>query len=222
MLRVRKVTDRAHIEYDKLKSFPGFVAPKNLALVPGGYEYDFVIGHPPNNWQLVYAACVPFWEYGKRLSIHVEGYFNHCIEVSTRVLDKDDREVFYDMISRHLRLQNLTPVCFCHGDLTFANCIQSGTGITFIDPGLHYGMPCRELDEAKILQSLCRWEVVRYGWAEPDLSAPMKTKPIHWVLLATHLVRLLAHNHSEDAYRWARFQLKEILNGKTEDLLYRH
>ena len=75
-----------------------------------------------------------------------------------------------------------------HGDLTFSNVI----GHVFIDPGHDRGLPCRELDEAKLMQSIDGWEHVYRGWPQVKYDS-FPARRIHWVLLLTHYIRMLRH-----------------------------
>lgn len=220
-LRITKYTEKAEHEYSKLTNFPKFVRPRMLDKVwsvdstaeePIGYSYNFVHGQHPTDWQAVMATAIPFWNVGEKLPILVGEYQKHCIDVAKEVLSSTDYLEFSSLLHRGINIEDLTPVANCHGDLTFANCIQHGCNITFIDPGNDYGMPCQELDESKILQSVKGWDVVAYGAQQPIIYPFMRVRKIHWVLLATHLVRLLRYDHPMDAKKWARETLKSVMN----------
>lgn len=179
--------------------------PKNVQVIVLGRTifYDDVVSPGTPLWQDVVAAAVSGLWGGPddtTLPIDVRVY---CDYVHDRA-----REVDVDVDRVLCRLRecdyDLTPVRVCHGDMTLENCLWTGDGVVFIDPGDPRSLPCRELDEAKILQSLDGWEDCFQHTHE------MPTRPVHWALLVTHYVRLLRHDHPESRLEHARRRIREI------------
>lgn len=107
-----------------------------------------------------------------------------------------------------------TPVNMIHGDPTFSNIIiKYTTGkAELIDPGHHRGLCCKELDEAKVLQSYDGFERVCRRIQRPDdLDIPdCISQPVHWVMLITHYVRLLRHIKCERSLAFARMRITAL------------
>jgi hypothetical protein len=144
-----------------------------------------------------------------------------------------------------LACSTFTPVASCHGDLTLENVVwvrmapetpieymmyqmdwQFLTGekglppegrFVFLDPGHSRGLPCRENDEAKLLQAL--EELDEGHWRDKPCSGEiahwyvtkMASLP-HRVLLASHFLRLLRHAAKHKSWRveHARRRLQEL------------
>lgn len=185
-----------------LEEAPHAVVPSNIKVHIDCYSYDFVEGKHPTDWRKVMrqAELLWGWQGCTPLEIDVGAYIRYC----------EERWV-PEACLREIRKAKLTPVAMCHGDMTFANAIETRDGdIIFIDPGEHRGLPCRELDEAKILQSLDGFDVVYRGWAQPMAYPKFPTRRIHWALLATHYARLLRHVKHEPSLAFARQRIEEI------------
>lgn len=178
---------------------PAGLIPSGLELTGTLLSYDFVQGQHPTDWQAVHRAASGFWAMpGPTLPIDPERYIDYCC-------------ADHPVLAREIRVAVLTPVALCHGDMTLANVIQDRTGrLTFIDPGYDRGLPCVELDEAKLLQSLDGFDVVYRGWQQPQAWPKMPTRRIHWALLATHYLRLLKHVEHRPSRDFAQQRIKEI------------
>lgn len=128
-----------------------------------------------------------------------------------KLIDKLDRTWIAERALACIRSSELTPVVQCHGDLTLSNCIHTyDDRIVFIDPGHHRGLPCRELDEAKILQSLDGFDMLRYGHPVPLHTTPEWIRPVHWAILLTHYIRLIPHMKKRGREDLVKFALKRI------------
>lgn len=154
-------------------------------------------------------------------------YLDHLSEVVGSLgLVKDVFSWFFN----RMREITFTPVASCHGDLTLENVVcrrkvAENTGIemldfVFIDPGHPRGLPCREMDEAKIMQSLEEHSNrnVANGTFEPiqrgtfDWYNEKLASLPHRVLLASHYLRLLRHakKHPQWRVEHARKRLEEL------------
>lgn len=167
--------------------------PKNIAFTKDSVSYDFVRGYECNN---------VWWMW------------NRCMNVLWQDTDRDLRRADYvayvDDLGAGVEFYHcildeaLTPVKLVHGDLTTENVIVTPSNkLCFIDPGRPHGLPCRELDEAKILMSCVGW---------PNGSGrevPFKVRKVHMALLQTHLIRALRYWTGEQLV-WLTQKIKEI------------
>jgi hypothetical protein len=187
--------------------------PHHLEQLPEGlrpriidaHSYEFAPGIMPRDVERVWrAAQHNIWAAtSQRLDINRTAYVHYC-QSKMHVPQWVGNAIIEDL---------LTPVTHCHGDMTLSNAVQLSDGeIIFIDPGDPRGLPCRELDEAKLMQSTNGWEEVRWG-ADPTRGVlPFVIKPIHMVLLYTHLGRLLCHEHPQPALDWAKGAMESVDN----------
>lgn len=176
--------------------------PNNIAWAEGVLSYDFVEGVHPNKWTRVWEeADFALWSGEPKLEVNRDEYIDYC--KSRCSLDLSNT---YWTIYKHY----LTKVRVCHGDFTFANIIKTHLGHVFIDPGHARGLPCRELDEAKMLQSLDGFDEVYRQWAPHHLYPKFPTRPIHWALLATHYARLMHHVKHQPSLDFASQRIIEL------------
>lgn len=107
-----------------------------------------------------------------------------------------------------------TKQCLVHGDLTLENILLDPYDLPILlDPGMHRGFSFKEIDEAKLLQSiLVLWERVKRGFNYPLLKAPFKITDLHLSLLDVHLFRAIRHSelHSSDVIDHLKFA-REVL-----------
>ncbi len=105
------------------------------------------------------------------------------------------------------------PVNLVHGDATLCNFVVGVNGrSTAIDPGQHRGLCCREIDEAKLLQTACGWDHIRHNQSPPldMIGHYVDTRRVHQLLLITHFVRLLRHPHTRDALELAEACIRQL------------
>lgn len=200
--KIVKTKDAAWAYYWMTK-VGGSSVPANVQSDGSVVSYDFVEGSLPSSWDAPHAAAMKYlWDApGPKLSIDVREY-THYVAGRAAHQNVDVRRTL-NYIDTYT---GFTPVYTCHGDLTFENMVQTYKGdIVFIDPGHAHGLPCRELDRAKMMQSLEGWEVIAKGRPPLHLpDAPYPFSKIHYALLITHYVRLLAHWPQDRIQRWAR------------------
>lgn len=165
-------------------------------------------GMMSNNWQAVWLAArdqlwnakpATYQPYDPHAYVQYVEETHHCIGYAWRSVFTMIRNAAY------------TPVSYCHGDMTLENVIIcEHDPIRFIDPGYPRGLPTRELDESKLLQSLDGWHEIK--WNQCPRSYPaFKMKPIHVALLCTHYIRLLKHDHKPDLLEFAHDRLEHWL-----------
>ena len=172
--------------------------------------------HPARSLQHVWdTARAALWRDTdrKRFMKHLAPptYAGYICNIAERTLNDDE----YRQVQRFMAMlctQRFTRVTACHGDLTMDNVMLDATlptsNVIFIDPGYDRCLPCRELDEAKLLQSVEGWHNFRlYG------KLPFKVKYVHKLLLLTHYIRLYAHpeKHSTHWLQWARNRIDHML-----------
>ncbi len=173
------------------------VIPRNIThMSEVEFKYDFVEGRLPTCVQDVRAVSAALQQYvwcksDKFLAGDKAEYLRYIREKNA--IFKFNLYKIEDIILN----ATLTPVSLCHGDPTLENIIMSkDRGVVFIDPGCPRGLPCKEIDEAKILQSLDGWHDLK----NPGCRLLCSTESFawneaHWALLATHYIRLLHHPH---------------------------
>jgi hypothetical protein len=194
-------------------SVPSRVRPEQV-YPQGDYNliYSFIDGQHPIHWSPVWrAASFYLWGDLADAADRVTGeqrinYVNYCCGVEAQLFNRVKLRRAYDVIYE----SHLTPVKICHGDLTFANCIHTEQGIVFIDPGCARGLPCREIDEAKLMQSLDGFDELYRNHQPPSLATPFPARPVHKALLATHYLRLLRHIKKESCVRLALQRIDQI------------
>lgn len=168
----------------------------------------------PSSWSEVeYVAVSALWEHGDGdyLPMSLHRYQEHCVEVTWQLrLSTRIANMICDALDTHCQPEKLTPVKTCHGDLTLENVMYRGDVLVFIDPGYHRGLPCRELDRAKLLQSHDGWHQAKTGhrvdtWPSMPHNAAVLT------LLMTHYLRILRHNHPLHCKCFAEQRMRELL-----------
>lgn len=179
-------------------------------------SYEFVVGDMPRDLVAVLQAAENAMWFGETTPISPSGrvfYSDYATKKATFVGIPHDacRAIFDELIDAEL-----TPVRVCHGDMTAENVIvEASTGIVkFIDPGNARGLPCREIDEAKLMQSMDGWERAKGLDPKWDLNACLQyfqPKRVHWILLASHYARLLMHQHSAACLIHASNRLRYII-----------
>lgn len=216
MPRVTKQIDdhgRTRQFYDDL---PNDCKPSNISFQDSCVAYDLVEGSYPRSIESVLEAAErAMWDLNEDepLAISRILYNSYVCEIAGR--PGNCGIAYVNAAIGCIADHKLTPVHACHGDLTLSNCIHTwDDNIIFIDPGHHRGLPCRELDEAKILQSLDGFDMLRYGWPmlamKPTDHPRIVIKPVHYALLLTHYVRLIPHMHKRGRGELAMFAIKRI------------
>lgn len=220
MLTMTKWCEDAEHQFEWLSQLPNCLRPQHLARATPfpplrGYHYDYVDGTPCRRWWRVMEVMQHVWACDSEaaLSIDVEGYKNYIKTIVSREIKNTDK---LRQILERIKLDRLTPVHRCHGDLTLQNVlyVPRYDGLCIIDPGHCRGLPCRELDESKILQSLLGWDIAcDLPPPEGNSLCTFPTRDIHRVLLLTHLIRILPHErkHPAKAMRWVRRQIEYLM-----------
>lgn len=214
-----KETPNAHQFHGRLGSMPAAYAPYDIQS-PCDHivVYRKVVGTPAQDVDKVMRDATALWHTtSSNDRIHIEDshrkeYVEYCRRQSLHLscskigIKHSHLQLFWHMILT----EELTPVHYCHCDMTLENCIDTGEGIVFIDPGWSRGLLCREIDQSKLLQSLRGWHELK-GYPKPA-PCTFNWRPIHFALYATHLIRLLNHNelHTEVQLMWAVDQLKGL------------
>lgn len=176
------VPENIGVQYERLVELG--MGPLVVKYCRATYElqYHFVQGSLPTSINVVCCAAERLWCHDdkEKLPIDRDAYIKYvlkrCDECSIEFIDMPSNSI-------------LTPVAFCHGDMTLDNAVMHpDRGIVFIDPGDPRGLPCRELDEAKLMQCAD-------GWCDRDIqpALPFRPRRIHYWLLWSHYVRMLRH-----------------------------
>jgi hypothetical protein len=190
-----------HLEF--FARLPEGFKPTNIERVSEtSYSYDRVAGHMPATQGEVRAvhetANRILWRPTIPISssyidqAHKEDYIEYVQEKAAALwLNSEALANVFDIIRR----TPLYRVDEVHGDLTLENVLITGVSqVVFIDPGHPRGLVCKELDQAKILQStFTKWDLMNGSSGSYWLHAPFVINPIHLALLATHWIRLLNH-----------------------------
>lgn len=97
------------------------------------------------------------------------------------------------ILQKLIKSEVLTPTNFIHGDLTLENIVKAKE-LILLDPSPPRYLICKELDEAKLLQSiLTGWEVIKRKWELQIIEPPFVIRPCHIGLLLSHWIRLYVH-----------------------------
>jgi len=213
MLRVVKQADEW--VFDRLSQLPLELQPKFMDYEDGRLTYDFIQGYHPTQYGKALDLLYRAWQQygpGDYLPIDKHAYVSYCISLidRTEYLSGNIKERLSILIAA-LNTMPLSPVRWCHGDATFHNMIMTGhESGKLIDPGDCRGLPCRELDEAKMLTSYEGFDVVTYGAPQPEVFPRPSIRPVHLVLLASHYLRLLHHNWPGHVLKFAIDRINEI------------
>lgn len=192
-LRITKPAD--HKEYDDLYRIRITHRPQNITFKDGNLSYDYVDGSPSTSWSNVWlAAKLAMWNCNgdeKLLDMHPNKYADYCKEIAYYEYCSTE---FHDIIRYIRNFENYSPVRMCHGDLTLYNTIcYLDDKIVFIDPGDCHELPCIEMDESKMMQSLDQFGTIFRNLPNVNALPLFNSKKIHWALLATHYLRMLKH-----------------------------
>ncbi len=213
-ITVTKCCEDAPHQFTSLMRLPEEIRPPKLAMpTESCLTYELVHGSHPTRIAPVWdAANRSIWAWAdKPEEIDREKYLRYVYGVS-----KTEGVSMPSRLAESIRQDLVTLVGHVHGDLTLHNVIErSGSQqLIFIDPGHAHGMACRELDEAKLLQTLDGFCLLYRGCrVDPGERLPVAVRRIHWALLWTHYVRLLRHMRSrkrKDCEIFARRRLSEI------------
>lgn len=166
------------------------------------YSYEYVRGDHPSDPVRVWAFAYKYLWAPHSTSILTIARTLYADYVLERWVEQGYKRGDFTCLAYHIMSAPLTGVHRCHGDLTLENCIETGSGVVFLDPGYHRCLPCAELDEAKLLQSCDGWHYRKH--AKHCQVFPFSSMPIHTALLITHYVRLLRHDHPSELLEWAR------------------
>lgn len=194
--------------------------PLGLAFITSGcdedwLEYELAQGRYPSTCEDVEQVLEDLdwavWSSGEELKIDADQYIRHCEQLVIK-----QRQFVWHECRRVIekRAVQATRVAHWHGDMTLANCVITQEDKTvFFDPAEHRGMPCRELDEAKIMQSLSGYDVLDWGASRLQHYFYFDWTPLHYALLGSHLLRLMPHQRARgraDLAEWAESRLRNV------------
>lgn len=229
-LKIHKTSGDIVFQYQWLASLPDEARPGGLELLTTGVGsptlvYDLVQGHHPRDWSLVhYAASRCVWGHSHINRPPDDAARREYVDYVVEAMRLGHREwctlgTWDSLAARDVRnamrsvlTDELTGVASCHGDMTLYNCLlpyDEPSRIIFIDPGNPRGLLCRELDEAKMMQSLDGWDEMYRDLPPCTRARPMPTRRVHYALLLSHYVRLLRHMRNDSH---ATFAVHRILD----------
>lgn len=160
------------------------------------------------NWREVIPAAVSaLWEHGDRyLPISYTSYASYVLSRCPGWLATRWMRLYREHV-----VDKCTPVKNCHGDMTLSNVMIRKGDVVFIDPGKSHGLPCREIDEAKLLQSYRGWHWFIH---KEEPIGQMITLQRHRVLLLSHYIRILHHldKHPPLTKTFVLARIKGMLN----------
>jgi hypothetical protein len=197
--------DPSRSQFNWLNKVQG-VAPSGLQYhYSDEFSYDMAIGQHPTPTQLYDGLNMHVWPMGELLLFDRYAYITYC----------QTKGPLPSWVIREIETAELTPVGNCHGDATCKNAIWDvhQDRLVLFDPGNARGLPCREIDEAKILQSMDGFD--EYWLDHPPIpyQRPFKIRRIHLALLYTHYLRILAHDDLQQphvAHEFARSRMEEL------------
>jgi hypothetical protein len=204
-MRVVKKCDDAQFQYDWLMAIPSWLRPSGLEIYNGALSYDFIDGQTPRDYYDVWLMMKQDVWGGMGLTVDRNQYCSYVAGLTD------------DNMSRVLRIidkSELTSVTRCHGDLTLYNCIETvENDLVLFDPNDCHGLPCQELDESKLLQSLDGFDYVHKGLPPLTHTIMFDCRKVHWALLITHYIRMLRHPDkiSNVSQSFARERIKSIM-----------
>lgn len=200
----RKECQDAFDQFSWLVQLPEQLRATNLRILHStAYTYDEIEGDHPHHWNVMWCRALDFWYNGKdRLDIDRTAYVNYI------------NSIMPGLPIDEIMVAELTPVAMCHGDFTRGNFLVDKNGVTkIIDPGHHRGLPCRELDEAKMMQSMDGWECITHGLPPMNVWPLFNARKIHYVLLLTHYARITRHFD-----RWRSRRVVEFVHNRIRTL----
>lgn len=190
------------------QSAPGLLIPNVHDYYETPYDctivYDFIAGRPSLSLMSMHHVLSELWASADHcddrrkalmsFSVDLDAYerhLMHCVPAD----NIDDAE--WAMKTLRSYANTLTPVRQVHGDASQSNFVHTygdNPRVVMIDPGHHRGLCVKELDEAKLLQSLLGFEYVYRHFHMPHyVLLPFEVTRCHIALLVTHLLRLLRH-----------------------------
>jgi len=176
-------------------TIPPDCRPKQITSTATTVSYEYEVGRRPRSWRRVYlCAQKAIWGTAEQQAVTYDNRLAYSRYVLNRAREADlDGEKCHRVLLPILH-DYLHPVTLTHGDLTLANCVATPDGrIVFIDPGNDWGLTCREIDEAKLMQSLDGFRHVYEGDPMPDQWPRFLASSVHYALLYSHYVRMLRH-----------------------------
>lgn len=196
-------------QWEKLQGFSPSVKATGMKWENGDLSYDFIEGtHPTDGKEMHRFGESALWGGGPLCQQPIDrvGYVKYC---ANRVTGHYELKPVLDALGFILD-DELTPVADCHGDFTNQNVIRRRRDhrLVMIDPGHDRGLPCRELDESKMLQSVEGFCELHRG--TPRLCWQMSPSRIQLVLLMTHYIRLLHHITDQRCVEFAVSRIKGI------------
>lgn len=204
--------DRVHKWY---MCCPDRVRPRNVGSdAINVLSYDIEIGLHPTCWAQVRKAAEILWGEHSPYPIgeRRDNYVNYVGDRAREAIGQGWLKSFDPRWFDPITTDKLTRVERCHGDMTFMNIICAyGGRVVFIDPGSTQGMfPCRELDEAKVLQSIDGYDQY-FGFPQAYRHGLFDVRTVHKALLISHYVRLLRHqNHKPLVMEDARNRIEKL------------
>jgi hypothetical protein len=204
--------------YDRMWAWPARSKPSSLLYDEEDktLEYDLVIGYTPTHWRHVHLNLRnTLWGEPNDpfvMEMDIAKYIAYIFELLPRVGYQEPMTTVILGIMQKLRDCKLTPVRDFHGDCTMQNVLlTSENSYKYFDPGLCHGLPCRELDEAKLLQSCNGFCELYRGTPTPvDANLFFPTKPV-MILSMSHYIRLLAHVKHAPSLEFARSQITRLM-----------
>lgn len=215
--RIVKHTPDANYQYDWLMSLPCGLRPPGLKWEGNDtYSCEYVRSwHPDSIVDVQQAAMFTLWGAGGSLKTVTEAmrrnYLAYVADVAWRY-----RHLLVPFVVKNSILHD--PLTFAnqvHGDLTLHNVLvvpeSTRHRLIFIDPGHSRGLPARELDEAKLLQTADGFCKIYAGVTCNKDRFPIRR--VHLALSWTHYLRLLPHMQEQgraDCVDFALTRMKEL------------
>ena len=172
--------------------------------------YEWVYGdHPHSVTPGLYDTLEQMWgPVNRAVPPHcVQAYLSYCVKIG---MPEGEANSAYKILFNHCALA----LCV-HGDCTAENIVYDGDKYVLIDPGNPRGLYCRELDQAKLMQSWIGW-----NWGVATRGEFPWRSPQVYALCITHFYRLIRHKelHDDERIEFARDAIKKLW--KAIDILY--
>lgn len=211
MTRIKVKTTTKKIVEHQLVIY-GFIAdeykPKNITRKSkDSFVYEYVEGNICGNIALIwYTAQIALWKNGPPRPISLTARLNYYKYVCD-LWDEPSETIRKTLVP--IITDPLTPISYAHGDMTCCNAILSTDDrIVFIDPADSHGLECREIDEAKLLQSRQGWEKIKYNKTLTYDDVPFEIRGVHRALLLSHYVRMLRYQSA--LYEYVLEKIKDL------------